>query len=237
MVILAGGLSTRLRPLTDQLPKALVDVAGKPFAVHQVELLREHGITRIIFCVGYLGHMIEAALGDGRRWGMQVRYLFDGPRLLGTGGAVRNALPLVGDACFVLYGDAYLECDYAAVERAFFASGQLALMTVFRNGDRWDRSNVLFRNGHILQYDKHHPTRDMKHIDYGLGAFHARAFDVGPEGAGLDLATVYQDLLARGQLGGFEVAQRFYEIGSPAGLEETRTYLSQKTGGPDDSHL
>ncbi len=227
VAILAGGLAARLRPLTERIPKSLVEVAGKPFAVHQLELLRRHGLTDVVFCVGYLGEQVQAALGDGHRWGMNLQYVFDGPTLLGTGGALRRALPWLGEAFFVMYGDSYLDCDYAAAEGAFRASGKLGLMTVFHNANRWDRSNVLFVEGQILRYDKRYPTPDMQHIDYGVGAFRAQAFDAYPEGQPLDLATVYQHLLAQGQLAGFEVAQRFYEIGSPAGLEETRRYLSQ----------
>ncbi len=227
VAILAGGLAARLRPLTERIPKSLVEVAGKPFAVHQLELLRRHGLTDVVFCVGYLGEQVQAALGDGHRWGMNLQYVFDGPTLLGTGGALRRALPWLGEAFFVMYGDSYLDCNYTAVEHSFRASGKLGLMTVFHNANQWDRSNVLYVERQILRYDKRNPTPDMQHIDYGVGAFRAQAFDAYPEGQSLDLATVYQHLLAQGQLAGFEVAQRFYEIGSPAGLEETQRYLSQ----------
>ena len=228
VAILAGGLATRLRPLTEHIPKSLVKVAGKPFAVHQIELLKRNGLARIIFCVGYLGEMLQAELGDGSRWGVSLSYIFDGPQLLGTGGALQRALPLLGEAFFVLYGDSYLECDYAAVEQAFRASGRLGLMTVLYNDDQWDRSNVFFDNGCIMRYDKRRQTPDMRHIDYGLGVLQARALKAYPAGQTLDLATVYQDLQSQNQLAGFEVMRRFYEIGSPEGLEETRQYLEQK---------
>lgn len=228
VAILTGGLATRLRPLTERIPKSLVEVAGKPFAVHQLELLRRHGLTQVVFCVGYLGEQVQAALGDGHRWGMNIQYAFDGPILLGTGGALRRALLLLGQAFFVLYGDSYLECDYATIERAFRASDKLGLMTVFQNADQWDRSNVLFRSGRIERYDKHHRTTDMQHIDYGLGLLRAQAIEAYPPDKPLDLATVYQDLIAQDQLAGFEVTRRFYEIGSLAGLAEIREYLARK---------
>jgi len=228
VAILAGGLATRLRPLTEHIPKSLVQVAGKPFAVHQIELLRRNGLTRIVFCVGYLGELLQAELGDGSNWGMSLGYVFDGPQLLGTGGALQRAMPLLGEAFFVLYGDSYLECDYAAVGQAFRASGRLGLMTVLCNDDQWDRSNVLFDNGCIMRYDKQRRAPDMRHIDYGLGVLQARALSAYPAGPALDLATVYQDLISQNQLAGFEVMRRFYEIGSPEGLEETRQYLEQK---------
>jgi len=228
VAVLAGGLATRLRPLTERIPKSLVEVAGQPFAVHQLELLRRHGLTQIVFCVGYLGEMLQAALGDGSTWGVDLSYVFDGARLLGTGGALRKALPFLGEAFFVLYGDSYLECDYVAVERTFWASGRLGLMTVYRNDDQWDRSNVLLHHDRILRYNKHSRTPDMRHIDYGLGVLRANVFDVYPPDTVIDLATIYQDLIAQDQLAAFEVTQRFYEIGSPAGLAETERYLADK---------
>jgi NDP-sugar pyrophosphorylase family protein len=214
--------------LTERIPKALVDVAGKPFAEHQLHLLRWHGVNRVVFCLGYLGEMVKAALGDGSRWGIDVQYVFDGEPLLGTGGALRKALPLLGERFLVLYGDSYLDCDYRAVEQAFTASGKLGMMVVFRNADRWDRSNVVFTDGRIVRYDKRSPTPDMAYIDYGLGALQAKAFDAYPQDTAIDLVSIYQGLLARNELAGFEATQRFYEVGSPTGLEETRRYLSAK---------
>src|SRR3954468_12779856 len=225
VAILAGGLATRLRPITERIPKSLVDVGGRPFAEHQIELLARHGITDIVFLVGHLGEMVRDALGDGSRWGVSLRYVFDGPRQLGTGGAIRRALDALGDPFFVLYGDSYLECDYVAIARAFLEGGRSGLMTVCRNDDRWDRSNVRFEEGRILAYDKQGRTAAMHHIDYGLGAFRKSAFAPHADGDALDLATVYQRLLADGDLAGYDVGGRFYEIGSPSGLEETRAYL------------
>jgi NDP-sugar pyrophosphorylase family protein len=216
------------------LPKVLVEVAGRPFAVEQLALLRHNGLTDIIYCLGHLGEQVEAALGDGQAWGICLRYVYDGAQLLGTGGALRRALPLLGPAFFVLYGDAYLECDYAAVEAAYHTSGRLGLMTVFHNAGRWDASNVHFAQGRILRYDKRQRTPDMQHIDYGLGVLSAQVFWRYPPDQVLDLAAVYQDLLAQGQLAAVEVPQRFYEIGSPAGLEETRRYLQHRRERMDD---
>ena len=229
VAILAGGLATRLRPHTETIPKSLIDVAGRPFAEHQLALLRAHGIERVVFCVGHLGEQIRDVIGDGSRLGLDVAYSFDGPVLLGTGGALRRALPLLGGAFFVLYGDSYLECDYAAIERAFVAAGQPGLMTVFRNDGQWDTSNVLFSDGRIARYDKTARTADMRHIDYGLGVLDARVLDPYHPERPLDLAAVYADLVARGQLAGFEVDTRFYEIGSHAGLEDTRRHLEERT--------
>jgi NDP-sugar pyrophosphorylase family protein len=234
VAILAGGLATRLGSVSATRPKALVEVAGRPFAVEQIELLRRNGLTDLVFCLGHLGQQVEAALGDGQAWGVRLRYVYDGPRLLGTGGALRQALPLLGPAFFVLYGDAYLDCDYAAVAAAFHASGRLGLMTVYANAGRWDTSNVHYADGRLWRYDKRQPTPDMQHIDYGLGVLTPGAFQPYAPGQPLDLAAVYQDLLAAGQLAAFEVTRRFYEIGSPAGLEETRRFLRQRRERTDD---
>jgi NDP-sugar pyrophosphorylase family protein len=227
VAILAGGLATRLGAITATMPKSLVEVAGRPFAEHQIALLERHGLTDIVFLVGHLGEMIRDVLGDGSRLGVRVRYVFDGPAALGTGGALRRALPQLGDAFFVIYGDSYLDCDYTAVERAFASSGKSGLMTVCRNDDQWDRSNVRMEGGRIVRYDKLGRTPDMRHIDYGLGVFQATAFTGRAEGP-FDLATVYQDLLAQDDLASFEVPTRFYEIGSPSGLAATREHIAQR---------
>ena len=225
VAILAGGLGTRMRPHTERIPKVLLEVAGEPFAVHQIKLLARHGVRRIVFCVGCMGDQVQAALGDGQRWGVHLDYIFDGPTLLGTGGALRNALPKLGGSFFVLYGDSYLDCDFAAVGKAFLSSGKLGLMTVVRNKNRWDTSNVVLASGVIVRYDKRNLSPEMEHIDYGLGLLRANVFDAYPPNSSFDLVAVYQDLIAKGQLAGYEMSSRFYEIGSPAGLEETRRLL------------
>jgi len=228
VAILAGGLATRLRPLTEQIPKALLEIDGKPFIRHQLELLKRNGVSRVVLCVGHLGEQIREAVGTGGTLGMEIAYAFDGSTPRGTGGALIHALPLLGERFLVLHGDAYLECDYPAIQSAFLASGKLGLMTVFRNNGQWDRSNVLYGDGRILRYDKAQPTADMAYIDYGLGALRAAALSAYPADVAVDLAVIYQDLVGRDQLAGYEVERRFYEIGSPAGLAETRRYLSAR---------
>jgi N-acetyl-alpha-D-muramate 1-phosphate uridylyltransferase len=227
VAILAGGLATRLRPITTTIPKALVEIDGTPFAELQAELLARQRISRIVWLVGYRGDQVEKTLGDGSRWGMRFDYLYDGPKLLGTGGAVKRALAQLGDAFFVMYGDSYLECDFSAVERAFRDSGRMALMTVYKNDGRFDASNIEFEHGRIVRYEKRDRTAAMHHIDYGLGVFTAEAFRPYPDGQIVDLATVYQDLLARDQLAAFEVESRFYEIGSPEGVESTEQHVRE----------
>ena len=226
VAILAGGLATRLRPVTAKIPKALIEINGEPFLAHQLRLLARSGICRVTLCVGFLGEMIEEYAGNGGRFGLDIRYSADGPELRGTAGAIAQARRLLGDMFFVLYGDSYLPCDYRAVERAFMESGCTGLMTVYPNSDRWDTSNVRFEGGRILAYNKRVRTPEMRHIDYGLGAFQSAAFDDVPERGAYDLADVYRNLLERHELAGLEVPQRFYETGSLAGIRELSTFLA-----------
>ena len=225
VAILAGGLATRLRPITETIPKALVEVAGKPFIVWQLDYLRGQGVCRVVLCIGYLGEMIEAVVGNGERFGLEVSYSPDGPTLLGTGGALKKALPFLGEHFFVLYGDSFLPVDFSAVQLAYTQSGQQALMTVLKNGDRWDKSNVLFHQGKLLEYNKRAPRPDMLYIDYGLGVVSAEVLAPYPVDEPFDLANVYHDLSTKGQLAGLEVHERFYEIGSHEGLKEAEDYF------------
>ena len=228
VAILAGGMATRLRPITETIPKSLVDVAGKPFILHQLDYLRRQGLTRVVLCLGYLGEQVEDVVGDGAAYGLEVLYSWDGPRLLGTGGAIKQALPQLGQQFFVFYGDSYLPVDFQAVERDFLFSGKPALMTVLRNADRWDKSNVEFDNGKIVEYNKGSPRHEMDHIDYGLGVLSSAVLANMPPNDPFDLADVYNDLSLRGELAGHEVFERFYEIGSHKGLNETILFFRQE---------
>jgi NDP-sugar pyrophosphorylase family protein len=227
VAILAGGLATRLRPLTEKIPKSLVEVAGEPFIAHQLRLLKSAGADRVVICTGFLGEQVEAFVGDGSRFGLKVSYSPDGPKLLGTAGALRQALPLLDDCFFVVYGDSYLPCDYAAVQRAFVESGKDGLMTVFRNEGRWDTSNVEFDGTRIVAYSKTNRTPRMAFIDYGLGAFRRSMMESLPAGEPIDLAKVYEGLLAWDRLAAYEVTQRFYEVGSHEGIRELSEYLGK----------
>jgi NDP-sugar pyrophosphorylase family protein len=225
VAILAGGLATRLRPITEKIPKSLVPVAGRPFLAHQLELLHARGIRRAVLCVGFLGEMIQRDFDDGSAYGVKLEYSFDGEKLLGTGGAIKRALPKLGGEFFVLYGDSYLPVDHAAILEFFHRSGKPGLMTVYRNEGRYDTSNVVFAGGEIKMYDKKVRPSEMRHIDYGLSLFKAPVFDAYPAGQVFDLAEVMGKLVRDKQLAGYEVPERFYEIGSPAGLAELEAML------------
>lgn len=225
LALLAGGMASRLGAMTERVPKSMLEVAGEPFIAHQLRLLADKGIRDVVICCGHLGGMIAGFVGDGQRFGCSVRYSFDGPPLLGTGGAIRKALPLLGPHFWVMYGDSYLTAAFGPALRVFEDSGKPGLMTVFRNDDRWDASNVEFADGRIVRYDKRDQSLEMRHIDYGLGIYSAEAFADWPEGAAFDLAEVQSGLVTRGAMTGFEVAERFFEIGSLDGLAETDALL------------
>ena len=221
--ILAGGLGSRLGERVRDTPKPLIEVAGRPFLAHQLELLRAHGARRIVLCVGYLGERIEQEIG-ARPLGLDVRYSYDGPELVGTAGAVRRALPLLGERFLVLYGDTYLRIDYRAVAAVLVTSGLPALMTVLHNRNRLEPSNAVFDDGLVVRYDKRHATSDMEWIDYGLGAMTAAAL-TSSEPESPDLADVYRELADKRLLAGYEATERFYEIGTPGSLAETDAFL------------
>ncbi|MGB7189594.1 MAG: sugar phosphate nucleotidyltransferase [Acidobacteriaceae bacterium] len=225
LALLAGGMASRLGAMTERIPKSMLEVAGEPFIAHQLQLLASQGVRDVVICCGHLGGMISDFVGDGDGFGCRVRYCFDGPPLLGTGGAIRKALPMLGPRFWVMYGDSYLTAAFDPALRAFEDSGQLGLMTVFRNENRWDASNVEFAKGRIVRYDKRERSVEMRHIDYGLGIYSAAAFADWPEGAAFDLSEVQSDLIARGAMAGLEVPERFFEIGSVDGLAETDAFL------------
>lgn len=224
-MLLAGGLATRLRPVTQTIPKALVSVAGRPFIDWQIELLQRHGIRHIVLCLGHLGLQVLDHLGDGRSRGVKLDYSFDGETLLGTGGAIRRAAPLLGDVFWVMYADSYMDIDYRAVLADFDANPTaLGLMTVLQNNGQWDKSNAVFRNGKLERYDKKWATPDMKHIDYGIALLRRSVIERIGDGP-CDLAVIYRDLVNEERMIGYEVHNRFYEIGTPASLAEADEYL------------
>ena len=227
VAILAGGLATRLRPITEKIPKSLVPVAGRPILAHQLEMLHDQGIRHAVLCIGFLGEMIQREFGP-EAYGVKLDYSFDGEKLLGTGGAIKRALPKLGKEFFILYGDSYLPIPYAPVADFFQRSGKPGLMTVYHNEGKYDTSNVVFRDGEIVVYDKKIKSPEMRHIDYGLSLFKASVFEAYAADQVFDLAEVMGKLVREKQLAGYEVRERFYEMGSPAGLAELETLLRSK---------
>lgn len=232
--ILAGGKATRLGEAAKCKPKALVEVAGEPFIFHQLRALRANGADRVVICVGYLGDQIVERIGTD--WcGLEVAYSYDGPKPLGTLGAIRKASKLLGRRFLVLYGDTYLRLNYCAATKDWTQSGLPAMMTVLHNDGQWDVSNASFDGRLVTAYNKRAPEPGMQWIDYGLGGLTTRGLSKAGVG-GTDLGDLYEVLARRGELFGVKVTERFYEIGTPVALAETDAFLSsgakQRTVGP-----
>jgi len=230
-VILAGGLGTRMRPLTDACPKTLLPVRGRPFAYHQLHWLAAQGVGEAIYCIGHRGDLIR------RYWAMEpspvrsIRWVDERNELRGTGGALRLAFEqgVLEESFLVIYGDSFLPVRFAPVWQAHESSGRPALMTVLRNEGRWDHSNAIYEDGRVLLYDKQ-PTPQMSHIDYGLLAFRRTVFASAPQV--FDLAVLLHQLSVAGELAGYPVNERFYEVGSAAGLLDLERYLSDREPAP-----
>jgi len=225
-VILAGGVASRLGTQSGDLPKNLVPVGGRPFADHQLTWLAEQGVTQVVYCIGYRGDQIRDYVGSGERWGLQVMYVDEGSDLRGTGGALRLAYDagVLRESYAVLYGDSYLRLDLPRVHEAFRASGLPALMTVLRNEGSWDKSNADFDGTRVTAYSK--IAGDFEWIDYGLSILTADVAAEIPNNEPADLAEVFTRLSGEGRLAGLEIADRFYEIGSPQGLAELERFLT-----------
>lgn len=230
VVILAGGLATRLYPMTRNIPKSMVEIAGKPFIHYQLLMLKNGGISDVLVCIGNLGYQIRDYVGDGSKWGIRVIYSNDSDKLLGTGGAIKKALPNLPSVFFIVYGDSYLNVDFAQVMNQFKDSNKLAILTIYHNKNNFDRSNIAFKNGEILEYSKVQ-SREMEYIDYGLSILNKKIFNYWPEGVAFDLGDVYKKLILSNELCAFEATKRFYEIGSPKGLEEFKGYINSIHNG------
>jgi NDP-sugar pyrophosphorylase family protein len=230
VAVLAGGLATRMRPFTETVPKSMLMAADEPFVAHQLRLFRREGIGRVVLCVGYLWEMIADFVGDGSRFGLRVDYSVEKDQLLGTGGALKKALPLLSDEFLVHYGDSYLDIPFGPVVDTFRRSARMGLMTVYRNNDMFDISNVAFDGCNIIRYSKRNRTSGMHYIDWGLGALRHEALASWPDNEPFDLANVYEKLAETGQLAAYEVHSRFYEIGSPSGLVQTNEMLRARAG-------
>lgn len=223
IAILAGGMATRMRPLTEKTPKALLPLAGRPFLHWQLELLRKNGFSRVVICAGHLGDQIRLSLAR-LRIDMEIEFSDDGGSPLGTGGAIKKAIPLLGRQFMVTYGDSWLEADFAACANAFARSGLPGLMAVFENNGHWDKSNAMLEADRIVFYSKTDERPGMRYIDYGLGCFSADVFKGWPDV--FDLADLYSALSRAGRLAAWEADRRFYEIGSPAGYAELQARFS-----------
>ena len=226
VVILCGGLASRLYPITKTIPKALIKVSGQPFISHQLTYLHQQGIKKVILCIGNLGEILKSYVGDGSRFGLKILYSSDENKLLGTGGAIKKALSILDNEFFILYGDTFLPINFNSIGKAYLSCNKLCLMTVIKNDNKWDRSNVFFKNSRLVEYNKQNPSNKMRYIDYGLSVVSANIFDEYSNDSFFDLSSVYESLSTRNQIEGFKVYKRFYEIGTPSSIKETEEYFS-----------
>tara|TARA_B100000886_G_scaffold27430_1_gene17408 strand:- start:374 stop:1075 length:702 start_codon:yes stop_codon:yes gene_type:complete len=224
VVILSGGLATRLGRKAKYIPKSLIQIAGKPFIFHQLNYLVEQGIKDVHICIGHLGEMIKDKVGTGKQFNLNITYSDDGPKLLGTGGAIKNSLSYLPQDFFILYGDSYLPINFSDVLNGYLRSKKSGLITVLKNNDKWDKSNVIYNNNKVIMYNKDLFLKDMNYIDYGLSVMSSSLFSEYRQ-ENFDLGDVFYDLSIKDELAGFEVSQRFYEIGSQDGINDTENFL------------
>ena len=223
---MAGGLGTRLGSITKKLPKTMVPVNGRPFLEYEISLLKSSGVDEFVLCVGHLGEMVEAHFEDGRRLGVDIRYSYDGPRLLGAAGALKRAEHLLHETFFVTYGDAYLRAEYPALMRKLVESGRQGVMAVYENHDAYGKSDLVVRDGMVVKYDKRGHEEAMNWINFGVSALAKGALALVPPETECNEEEFYGRLIERGELLAFPVKERFYEIGTPASLREFELFIS-----------
>jgi len=225
MVILAGGLATRLGDLSANTPKSMIPVCGRPFIEHQISLVRAAGITDFVLCIGHFGNQIRDHLGTGEKLGVRITYSDEGEHLLGTGGALKKAAPFLEDAFCLMWGDSFLMLDYADIIETFWRRKSKALMVVYRNENKGEKSNVALGRGKVLAYDKWYADHGMKYIDNGLTVVSKQILDRLPGDSVCDIERVFQELAQEGSLDAYETSHCFYEIGSVAGLRDLERFL------------
>ena len=222
-VILAGGLGTRLRPITEKTPKPMVEVGGRPFLEYIIHHLEQQGFRRLLLLIGYLGEHVEAHFGDGREWGVRIDYCRE-MTPLGTGGALRNALGHLAEEFLLLYGDSYLPIDYRRVVKVFRSTRSSALMVVYDNNltDTGVKNNVAIDDDrYVTRYDKVGLNPELKYVEAGALCFQRHVFESLRSGKVISLEqSLFSRLIARRELRGFITSQRFYDIGTPERLLE-----------------
>ena len=227
VAILAGGQATRLRPLTWQQPKSMLEIKGKPFLEYQLEFLKRSGVTNVVLCLGYLGEHIVNHFGNGGRFGINTQYSYEEEKLLGTAGALKNAADLLDDPFFTLYGDSYLSMDFSAVMSYFLSRNKLALMTVYKNYNQYESSNTVVEGNLVKEFNKQKKTPDMVYIEYGANIFYQKTLDLVPQGQPYSLDDLFYSLIEKQELLAYQIEKRFYQIGSFQGIEEFKEFINR----------
>ena len=225
IIILCGGLGTRIKSVSKKLPKSMIDIHGKPFIQYQLELLKKNNFNNIILCVAQGASIIENFVKDGKSFGLNVKYSYDGSNLLGTGGAIKNSLHNVNEYFFVIYGDSYLDINYKEVHDYYLLNKKKSVLTVLENNNLWDRSNIIFKNNKILKYCKYSNEKEMTYIDYGLSILNKKDFVDFDRKDNFDLSNLYDKLVKNGTLNGFKINERFYEVGSIKGINDFSKHM------------
>lgn len=228
VAIIAGGLATRLGELSQSQPKSMIMIKGKPFLEYQLEALKKSGITNVLLCTGHLGQQIEEYFGDGSRFGMNINYSQE-DKLMGTAGALKQAGPKLLDVFFTLYGDSYLCVDFKLALSHFKSKGKLAMMSVYKNRDMYDKSNTAVEDGMVKRYSKREKTRDMVYIEYGANIFDKDVLGMIPQDKRYGLEDLFPRLIEKGELAAFEVKERFYEVGSHQGIKDFTEFIQGKS--------
>jgi MurNAc alpha-1-phosphate uridylyltransferase len=225
VIILAGGIGSRLGKLTHKIPKSLVKINKKPFIYYQLKLLSNQGVKKVIICIGHFGDQIKKYVGDGKRFNLRVIYSCE-KNLLGTGGAVKNALSFIKGSFFVIYGDTYLPINFINIQNEYIKLKSSALITIYKNNNNFDRSNVFLKGNNII-YNKKNYSKKMKYIEYGLSILSKSIFKYFSNKKKIDLANLYYLLSKKKLLDFYIVKKRFYEIGSIQGLTDSKKYLKK----------
>ena len=228
MIILCGGLATRLGNLSKDTPKSMIKIEGKPFLEYQIEMLKKQSIKDIILCAGHLSEKIIEYFGDGKKFGVNIRYSHDDEKPLGPIGALKNAEPLLDDVFFIMYGDSYLFVDFKKVYSYFLEYEDLALMVAYKNFDKYDASNLAIKNGRIVACGKENKTKDMIYIDYGTSILRKKVLEIVPKYTPYSTERFFSELVKKRELMAFETEERFYHIGNLKSLEEFRSYIRTK---------
>lgn len=226
IVILAGGLATRLHPVTKRIPKSMVEINGRPFLEYQIDLCKKNGVEEIVLCVGHLWEQIRDYFGNGRAFGVNVIYSVENKRL-DTGGALKNALPHLDEKFFVMYGDSYLTSSWQEMAEFYIRMKVLGLMSVYRNNHQLAPSQLMIdKEGFITEFTKKDFRPEMEYIEYGLNIFPRSIINQIPEKS-FPISRYFDLLIRQHQLISYESKERFYEIGCLEGLEITQELLKK----------
>jgi len=226
-VILAGGLATRMKPMTLDIPKSMIEIDGKPFLEHQLELLKENDVKNVVVCVGHLGHQIKEYFKKGEKLGMNIKYGDEKENLLGTAGALKNAGDFLADEFFLMYGDSYVPVDFQAITSHFKKFNKKSLMVIYKNADRFDKSNIEIEQDLIKSYDKKN-NQGMLFIDAGVSLLKKEILRLIPPSRNFPLERIYQHLIKEKEMLAYQMRERFYQIGSFEGLEEFKSLIKSR---------